>query len=55
MGYSLQQLVEAAEETRKIRKSRQNNMRGSTWEKFRKVFERGLKKAQPTIIAAKSG
>lgn len=59
MGYKLEQIVNAAEETKKIRKSRQANMKGNTWEKFRSVFERNNSKKpipqQPKIVAAKSG
>jgi hypothetical protein len=60
MGYKLNDLIEAAEETKRIKKSRQANMKG-TWEKFRKVFDRSIKsskKALPTIpvtVAARSG
>lgn len=62
MGYSLDQIVNAAEESRKIRKSRQANMKGvKTWNKFKQVFEgatRGLRRAstqEPKILAAKCG
>src|SRR6056300_1734340 len=47
MGYKLDQLVKAAEETKKIRKSRQASMKGTTWEKFRSVFDK-KKPTQPT-------
>jgi hypothetical protein len=54
-------LVEATEEVRKIRKSRQANMKG-TWEKFKAVFENSKRSAtqkknttKPKIVAAKCG
>lgn len=59
LGYKLDQIVTAAEETKKIRKSRQANMKGNTWEKFRAVFDRkenkNKPKPTPKIVAAKSG
>jgi hypothetical protein len=58
MGYKLQDLIEAAEETKRIKKSRQANMKGS-WEKFRRVFDRSMKTkqalAKPKTVAARSG
>jgi Na+/H+ antiporter NhaC len=58
LGYKLDQIISAAEETKRIRKSRQQNMKGK-WDQFKKVFEvaAGMGKlvgAQPKIIAGKS-
>jgi hypothetical protein len=57
LGYKLDQIISAAEETKRIRKSRQQNMKGK-WENFRKVFEVaagiGKLKVQPKIVAGKS-
>lgn len=57
MGYKLEQIVQAAEETKKIRKNREQSMKGSTWDRFKAVFEKTNKKllAEPKIVAAKSG
>jgi hypothetical protein len=63
LGYSLDQLLAAAEETKKIRKSRQANLKSiKTWNKFKQVFEgaaRGLRRSsvmqEPKIVAAKCG
>jgi hypothetical protein len=46
-GYTLDDLVNAAEETRKIRASRRANMKG-TWDKFRSMYESALRKKAPT-------
>jgi len=59
LGYSLNDLIEAAEETRKIKKSRQANMKG-TWDKFRRVFDRSIKDKKkklstPKTVVARSG
>jgi hypothetical protein len=62
LGYSLEELVTAAEETRKIQKSRQAHIKSlNAWNKFKAVFDgatRGLRFAshqEPRILAAKSG
>jgi hypothetical protein len=62
LGYTFDQLMTAAEETRKIRKSRQANLKSiKTWNKFKQVFEgaaRGLRRGsvkEPNIVAAKCG
>ena len=62
LGYTLEQLVHAAEETRKIKKSRQAQIKNmKTWNKFKQVFEgatRGLRfgsTQEPKIVAAKCG
>jgi hypothetical protein len=58
MGYKLQDLIEAAEETKRIKKSRQANMKG-TWDKFKRVFDKRMKSnkmlASPKTVAARSG
>ena len=56
-GYNLQELLEAADETNKIRKSREANMKGR-FDTFKKVFNLTIKpKTKPVarIVAAKSG
>jgi hypothetical protein len=70
-GYKLEQLIDAAEETKKIRASRRANMKGS-WSKFRSLYESATgtfrkqsttssrkqnkgPKPLPKIVAAKSG
>jgi len=55
-GYNLQELLEAAEETSKIRKSREANMKGR-FDTFKKVFNLTKPKTKPVarIVAAKSG
>jgi len=64
MGYKLDDIVSAAEETKKIRKSRQASMKGSSWDRFKRVFDKKNKgkeaksvvaAASPKIVAAKSG
>jgi hypothetical protein len=62
LGYRLDELIQAAEETKKIRKSRQANMKGKLVDKFRGLFDFSsvgnskVKKsnAQPKIVAGKS-
>mmetsp|Transcript_6801 Transcript_6801/g.13468 ORF Transcript_6801/g.13468 Transcript_6801/m.13468 type:complete len:150 (-) Transcript_6801:133-582(-) len=55
-GYNLQELLDAAEETSKIRKSREANMKGR-FDTFKKVFNLSKPKTKPVarIFAAKSG
>jgi hypothetical protein len=63
LGYKLEQIVEAAEETRRIRKNRLASMKGSPWDKFKAVFDRTngtvrrtiVKTPEPHIVAAKTG
>lgn len=61
IGYSLDEIVNAAEETKKIRKSRVASMKGHKgWEKLRVAFETATgvkmrKSIEPKILAAKSG
>jgi hypothetical protein len=62
LGYTLEQLILAAEEIRKIQKSRQAQIKSmKTWNKFKQVFEgatRGLRfgsAQEPKIVAAKCG
>lgn len=52
-GYNLQQLLDAADETSKIRKSREASMKGR-FETFKKVFSLATKPVA-RIVAAKSG
>jgi hypothetical protein len=55
--------VDAAEETRRIRKNRVASMKGSPWDKFKAVFDRTngnvrrsiVKTPEPHIVAAKTG
>jgi uncharacterized protein YjdB len=51
-GYRLDQIVKAAEETKKIRQQRHASMKGTTWDKFKSVFENSL--AMKIIKAQKS-
>lgn len=62
LGYSLQQLVHAAEEVRKIQKSRQAQVKTmKTWNKFKQVFEGATRSLgfgnpqEPKILVAKCG
>jgi hypothetical protein len=63
LGYKLEQIVDAAEETRRIRKNRLASMKGSPWDKFKAVFDRTngnirrsiVKTPEPHIVAAKTG
>lgn len=54
LGYQLDQLVEASEETKRIRKSRQANMKGK-WDSFRKILEiAGPKRTNPRSVLSKA-
>jgi hypothetical protein len=61
LGYTLEQLVNVAEDIRKIQKSRQANIKSmKTWNKFKQVFDvaaRGLfgNVQEPKILVAKCG
>jgi hypothetical protein len=62
LGYSLDQLLNAAEEVRKIQRSRQAQVKSmKTWKKFMQVFEgatRSLRHGtphEPKILVAKCG
>jgi hypothetical protein len=61
LGYKLEQIVKAAEETRKIRKSRQASMKGTTLDKFRSIFDNKFGKIkiskptpEPKVVASKT-
>jgi len=53
-GYPFQKLVAAAEETQRIRKSRQSNMKASSMEKFRGLFTKAFDNSKPTTRTAKT-
>lgn len=52
-GYNLQQLLDAAEETSRIRKSREASLKGR-FDSFKKVYHMATKPIA-RIVAAKSG
>lgn len=63
MGYTLNDLIQVADEGRKIRASRRSNMTG-TWGKFKNLYESAIPKGlrpsasknqKPKILVAKSG
>lgn len=58
LGYKLDKLLEVAEETKKIRKSRQNSMKGTNWDRFKGLFTKtegfGKNKPEKNIILAKT-
>lgn len=49
-GYKLDQLLRVAEETNKIRASRRATMKGTKWEKFRKVLDSATSRFGPKIL-----
>jgi len=61
-GYSLEELLKAAEETKKIRASRRASMKGTNWDKFKRLGMRIMNKTNaqktqtaPKIYAARTG
>mmetsp|Transcript_4310 Transcript_4310/g.5665 ORF Transcript_4310/g.5665 Transcript_4310/m.5665 type:complete len:166 (+) Transcript_4310:99-596(+) len=66
IGYSLKQLLKLSEENQAIRKSRQQNMKTSRFDSFKKVFTIAIKASKPNkagssvvpkpnIVASRSG
>jgi hypothetical protein len=63
-GYRLEELLSVAEETKRIRKSRQASLKGTPWSKFKNIFDHSVwprpfrprtQTSEPKTVCAKSG